>query len=62
MNCSGENGVSIGLLDILLVIFIVLKLTNVVAWSWVVVLIPLWIIIGVIAGVIIFAITVKFLS
>ena len=62
MNCSGENGVSIGLLDILLVIFIVLKLTNVITWSWVLVLIPLWITIGAIAGVIIFAITVKFLS
>lgn len=33
----------IGLADVLLVVFVVLKLTGVIAWSWVWVLAPLWI-------------------
>lgn len=40
---------SIGLLDILLIIFIVLKIIGVITWSWWLVLIPLWIDLGVIA-------------
>lgn len=38
---------SIGLLDVLLIVFIVMKLCGVIAWSWAVVLIPLWIEIGI---------------
>ena len=38
---------SIGLLDVLLIVLIVLKLCGVIAWSWAVVLIPLWIEIGI---------------
>lgn len=38
---------SIGLLDVLLIFLIVLKLCGVIAWSWAVVLIPLWIEIGI---------------
>ena len=34
---------SIGFCDLLLLVFIVLKLTGVIAWSWVWVLAPLWI-------------------
>lgn len=32
-----------GLLGVLLVVFVVLKLVDVISWSWWVVLIPLWI-------------------
>lgn len=35
-----------GILEILQIVFIILKLCNVVNWSWKVVLIPLWIAIG----------------
>ena len=38
---------SIGLLDVLLIVLIVLKLCGVIAWSWAVVLTPLWIEIGI---------------
>lgn len=38
----------LGFLDVLLVIFVVLKLVGVITWSWWIVLIPLWIIIGII--------------
>lgn len=34
-----------GLLDVILIVFIILKLTNLISWSWWIVLIPLWIII-----------------
>ena len=34
---------NMGILSILQIIFLVLKLTNLVAWSWAVVLIPFWI-------------------
>lgn len=37
-----RNRSSIGILDVLLVIFIVLKLIGVINWSWVWVLSPLW--------------------
>ena len=32
-----------GLLDVILIVFIILKLTNLISWSWWIVLIPLWI-------------------
>ena len=32
-----------GLLDVIQVVLIILKLTNLISWSWWVVLIPLWI-------------------
>lgn len=44
MNKNNSSG--IGILGILLIIFIVLKLLNVINWSWLVVLIPLWISLG----------------
>ena len=40
---SDEKRYSLGILDVLQIIFIVLKLTNLINWSWPVVLIPLWI-------------------
>ena len=37
-----------GILSILLIIFIVLKVTGVISWSWGIVLLPLWILLGII--------------
>ena len=37
-----------GILLILLIIFIILKVTGVISWSWGIVLIPLWILLGII--------------
>lgn len=37
------------LLDVLLIVFVILKLCNVINWSWWIVLIPLWI--GIIIGI-----------
>ena len=50
--------VGIGLLDVLLVIFVVLKLLKVITWSWWLVLMPLWIGIGLVILVILCAIIV----
>ena len=40
---SESNSGRIGVLDVLQIVFIVLKLVGVIDWSWWVVLIPLWI-------------------
>ena len=37
-----------GILLILLILFIILKVTGVISWSWVIVLIPLWILLAII--------------
>ena len=37
-----------GILLILLIIFIVLKVTGAISWSWGIVLLPLWILLGII--------------
>ena len=39
----------LGILDVVLIVFIILKLTKVVSWSWWIVLIPLWIQLGILA-------------
>ena len=36
------------ILLILLILFIILKVTGVISWSWAIVLIPLWILLGII--------------
>lgn len=41
-----ENNYKISYLDILLVVFIVLKLTGAIDWSWWWVLSPLWVVVG----------------
>ena len=38
-----ENSVSIGISEVLTVVFVVLKLTGVISWSWWWVLSPIWI-------------------
>ena len=40
------KGNGVGILTVLQLIFLVLKLTKLISWSWVVVLIPLWIELG----------------
>ena len=37
-----------GILSILLILFIILKVTGVISWSWGIVLIPLWILLGIV--------------
>lgn len=53
---NNNTGSSIGLLDIILVVNIILKLIGVINWSWWVVLWPLWVSIAIL---IIFIIIVK---
>ena len=53
---NNRNYTGLGFLDILQIVFIVLKLVGVITWSWPVVLIPLWITLGAIALVVIIAI------
>ncbi len=53
---KGNSGVD--LLTVLQVVFIVLKLTDLISWSWPVVLIPLWISLGIFA-VMILAVIIK---
>jgi len=52
MSNNSSKG-TLGILDLLLVIFIVLKLTGVIIWPWVIVLIPLWITLGCVAIILI---------
>ena len=40
-----------GILLILLILFIILKATGVISWSWAIVLLPLWILLGIIGVV-----------
>lgn len=51
-NNSSSGGM--GFLGVLQIVFIVLKLCKVITWSWWAVLIPLWIELAVIVGVLIF--------
>ena len=37
-----------GILLILLILFIILKVTGVISWNWGIVLLPLWILLGII--------------
>ena len=37
-----------GILLILLILFIILKATGVISWSWGIILLPLWILLGII--------------
>lgn len=49
---GGASGMS--MLGVLQIIFIVLKVLNLIAWSWWAVLIPLWIDLGLIAVAIVY--------
>lgn len=53
MNSSSSSSSGIGFAGLLTVAFVVLKLTGVIAWSWLWVLSPLWISVGL--GLLVFA-------
>ena len=55
MDTKNNPIISIGLADQLLVVFIVLKLTGVIAWSWWWVLSPLWIPVAIFTIVVVIA-------
>ena len=52
MNSKNNNSSGLGVLGVLQIIFLVLKLTGLITWSWVLVLIPLWISLGILALVV----------
>ena len=41
---SGNSSGGLGILDVVLIVYIILKLCNVITWSWWVVLWPLWVV------------------
>ena len=47
-----------GILSLLLILFIILKITGVISWGWGIVLLPLWILLGIIGVVCILAIVI----
>lgn len=51
-----------GILSVLLIIFIVLKVTNVISWSWGLVLLPLWIGLGLVGLVFIIAVVIAIIA
>lgn len=51
-----------GVLSVLLIVFIVLKVTNVINWSWGLVLLPLWIGLGIVAIVFVIAVIVAIIA
>lgn len=51
-----------GILSVLLIIFIVLKVTNVISWSWGLVLLPLWIGLGLVGFVFIIAVIIAIIA
>lgn len=53
-----KTGASIGFCQLLTLVFIVLKLTNVIAWSWWWVLSPLWIPLCIFAIAVVFTIVI----
>ena len=60
---TNNSGGGIGFAGLLTIVFIVLKLTNVISWSWLWVLSPLWISFGLaLVGFAIFGITVLFIK
>lgn len=46
-NAPAQTGASIGIFGILGIVFITLKLTEVITWSWVWVLAPFWMPLGI---------------
>ena len=54
---NGKNkSVGLGVLDIVQIVFIILKLCKLINWSWWVVLIPFWISLIMIIGILIYAV------
>lgn len=59
-NNSSSSGM--GILGVLQIVFLVLKLTGLITWSWPVVLVPLWISLGILVIFLIIALTVVLVS
>ena len=55
MDKSSSSGGGIGCVGVLLIVFIVLKLTGLIHWSWIWVLSPLWISVGLVAVILLIA-------
>ena len=62
MNDNKSGGAGIGFTGLLTLVFIVLKLTHVINWSWVWVLSPIWITTGIVLFIILALILLKILS
>ena len=55
---NGKNkSVGLGVIDIVQIVFIILKLCKLINWSWWIVLIPFWITLIMIIGILIYAIS-----
>lgn len=52
MEHKSSNYTGLGILDVVQIVFIILKLIGVITWPWHIVLIPLWITLGAIAIII----------
>ncbi len=61
MNNDRQNNVCLRYIDVLIIVFVVLKLANVIRWEWIWVLSPLWgeILIVIIYNLVIFIRSVK---
>lgn len=40
---KNSDNISLGVLDVIAIVFIILKLLDIIAWSWIWVLAPIWI-------------------
>lgn len=40
---KNSDNISLGILDVIAIVFIILKLLDIIAWSWIWVLAPIWI-------------------
>ena len=54
---SKNKSVGLGVIDIVQIVFIILKLCKLINWSWWIVLIPFWITLIMIIGILIYAIS-----
>ena len=52
---NNNSSSGLGFLDALQIVFIVLKLTHVIDWSWWLVLIPLWVTATMVVGLLVYA-------
>lgn len=55
---ENKSGGSIGFIGLLTIVFIVLKLTGVIAWSWLWVLSPIWITAGIGIAIVLVALSI----
>jgi hypothetical protein len=62
MNEKSSGGGGIGFVGLLTIVFITLKLTHVIAWSWWWVLSPLWISVAVVAVVALIGVIAAFVA